>query len=83
MLGEIDTEVTTSLAKVRRLVEALRPPALDELGLLRAVRPRAVALAGEMEIEVAGVGSAGPAARRHRDRGLSDRGRGHDKRRTP
>jgi signal transduction histidine kinase len=60
LLGEIDTEVTTSLADVRRLVEALRPPALDELGLLRAVRSRAAALAGEMEIEVAGSDPAGP-----------------------
>jgi signal transduction histidine kinase len=54
LLGEIDTEVTTSLADVRRLVEALRPPALDELGLLGAVRSRAAALAGEMEIDVTG-----------------------------
>ncbi|HET9564123.1 MAG TPA: hypothetical protein VFP27_06360, partial [Mycobacterium sp.] len=43
LLGEIDTEVTTSLADVRRLVEALRPPALDELGLLGAVQSRAAA----------------------------------------
>jgi len=54
LLGEIDTEVTTSLADVRRLVEALRPPALDELGLLGAVRSRAAALAGDMEIDVTG-----------------------------
>ena len=64
LLGEIDTEVTTSLADVRRLVEALRPPALDELGLLGAVRSRAAALAGEMEIEVTGSNPRGalPAA---------------------
>jgi signal transduction histidine kinase len=64
LLGEIDTEVTTSLADVRRLVEALRPPALDELGLLGAVRSRATALAGEMEIDVTGSNPAGslPAA---------------------
>jgi signal transduction histidine kinase len=54
LLGEIDTEVTTSLADVRRLVEALRPPALDELGLLGAVQSRAAALAGELEIDVNG-----------------------------
>ena len=60
LLGEIDTEVTTSLADVRRLVEALRPPALDELGLLGAVRSRAAGLAGEMEIDVVGSDPRGP-----------------------
>jgi signal transduction histidine kinase len=60
LLGEIDTEVTTSLADIRRLVEALRPPALDELGLLGAVRSRAAALAGEMEIDVGGSHPPGP-----------------------
>ncbi len=60
LLGEIDTEVTTSLADVRRLVEALRPPALDELGLLGAVRSRAAALTGEMEIDVDGSDTRGP-----------------------
>ena len=60
LLGEIDTEVTTSLADVRRLVEALRPPALDELGLLGAVRSRAAALAGDMEIDVDGSNPRGP-----------------------
>jgi two-component system NarL family sensor kinase len=64
LLGEIDTEVTTSLADVRRLVEALRPPALDELGLLGAVRSRAATLAGGMEIHVDGSNPPGtlPAA---------------------
>jgi signal transduction histidine kinase len=60
LLGEIDTEVSTSLADVRRLVEALRPPALDELGLLGAVRSRAAALAGGMEIHVDGSNPPGP-----------------------
>jgi signal transduction histidine kinase len=54
LLGEIDTEVKTSLGDIRRLVEALRPPALDELGLLGAVRSRATALAGGLTIEVTG-----------------------------
>jgi two-component system NarL family sensor kinase len=54
LLGEIDTEVTASLADVRRLVEDLRPPALDELGLVGAVRSRAAALAGQLEIDVVG-----------------------------
>lgn len=58
LLGEIDAEVTASLAEVRRLVEALRPPALDELGLVGALRSRAASLAGGLRIEVSG--SVGP-----------------------
>jgi signal transduction histidine kinase len=64
LLGEIGNEVKSSLSDVRRLVEALRPPALDELGLLGAVRSRAAALAGDLEIDVSGSESSGalPAA---------------------
>lgn len=58
LLGEIDTEVKASIGDIRRLVEALRPPALDELGLLGAVRNRAAALSGDVTIEVSGSGSA-------------------------
>jgi signal transduction histidine kinase len=54
LLGEISAEAKASLTDVRRLVEALRPPALDELGLVAAVRSRATALAGEISIEVTG-----------------------------
>jgi signal transduction histidine kinase len=54
LLGEITDEVQTSLADVRRVVEALRPPALDELGLVAAVRARAAALTADLVIEVIG-----------------------------
>ncbi|MFC7530811.1 histidine kinase [Actinoplanes sp. GCM10030250] len=54
LLGEITDEVRTSLADVRRVVDALRPPALDELGLVAAVRARAVALTADLVIEVIG-----------------------------
>src|SRR5205823_3586204 len=54
LLGEISDEVRTSLADVRRVVDALRPPALDELGLIAAVRSRAAALTGELSVEVSG-----------------------------
>jgi signal transduction histidine kinase len=54
LLGEIAAEAKASLADVRRLVDALRPPALDELGLVGAVLSRAVALAGDLSIEVSG-----------------------------
>ncbi len=60
LLGEIDTEVKASLGDIRRLVEALRPPALDELGLLEAVRSRAAALAGDVTIVVTGNDPIGP-----------------------
>jgi signal transduction histidine kinase len=59
LLDEIQSEVSAGVADIRRLVEALRPPALDELGLVGAVRSRAAVMAGEMSIEVSGsVGGA-------------------------
>ncbi|NJP91747.1 hypothetical protein HCN51_20170 [Nonomuraea sp. FMUSA5-5] len=54
LLDEISAEAAASLTDVRRLAEALRPPALDELGVVGAVRARAAPLAGDMSIEVAG-----------------------------
>ncbi len=54
MLNEIGSEVKSGLGDIRRLVEELRPPALDELGLVGAVRLRAASLAGELAIEVDG-----------------------------
>ncbi|MCW2748154.1 MAG: hypothetical protein JWP10_1296 [Nocardioidaceae bacterium] len=40
-LIETRADVTSAIAEVRRLVEGLRPPALDELGLVAAIRQRA------------------------------------------
>jgi signal transduction histidine kinase len=54
LLDEISAEVKAALADIRRLVEALRPPALDELGLVGAVRSRATALDGDLAIDVVG-----------------------------
>ncbi|MFT4165518.1 MAG: histidine kinase [Microlunatus sp.] len=54
LLGEIDGEVKASLGGIRRLVEGLRPPALDELGLVGALRTRAATLAPAIGIEVSG-----------------------------
>ena len=54
LLDEIGTEVESSIADVRRVVDALRPPALDELGLVGALRARAASLAGELEFTVTG-----------------------------
>lgn len=41
MLDQATTEVTAALADVRRLVYDLRPPSLDELGLVRAIEQQA------------------------------------------
>ena len=41
LLTTIRTEARSAIADVRRLVEDLRPPALDELGLVDALRQRA------------------------------------------
>jgi signal transduction histidine kinase len=41
MLGELGREIEAAVADIRRLVYALRPPALDELGLGAALRAHA------------------------------------------
>jgi signal transduction histidine kinase len=38
LLGKLGQEIETAMADIRRLVYALRPPALDELGLVAALR---------------------------------------------
>jgi signal transduction histidine kinase len=58
-------EVTGMLAEVRRLVHGLRPPALDDVGLARALRQRADQLSSaalRVEVEVDGDLDALPAA---------------------
>ena len=64
LLVEARREVKDAIAEVRRLVDDLRPPAIDEVGLLGAIRQRAAALSGDLTIEVAGPASmpALPAA---------------------
>ena len=63
LLGEIDTEVKAGLGGIRRLVEGLRPPALDELGLIGALRSRGASLAGALDVVVDGAVPDGlPAA---------------------
>ena len=54
LLTDIDGEVKAALGGIRRLVEGLRPPALDELGLLGAIRSRAASLATDLTVEVSG-----------------------------
>ena len=44
LLERLRADTSEAIAEVRRLVEGLRPPALDELGLLGAVRQHAATL---------------------------------------
>ena len=46
MLGELRAEVGEAVADIRRVVYELRPPQLDELGLLGAIEERAARLSG-------------------------------------
>jgi signal transduction histidine kinase len=54
LLAETRDEVKDAIAEVRRLVDDLRPPAIDEVGLLAAIRLRAASLSGEVAFEVTG-----------------------------
>jgi signal transduction histidine kinase len=47
MLAEVQAGVRAAVVDVRRLVEGLRPPALDELGLVGAIRQQAERLGVE------------------------------------
>lgn len=54
VLGEARDEVRAAIAEVRRIVDDLRPPAIDEVGLLGAIRQRALRLSGTVRIDVRG-----------------------------
>lgn len=54
LLDEARAEAKDAIAEVRRLVDDLRPAAIDEVGLLGAIRQRAMGLSGELAIEVTG-----------------------------
>lgn len=54
LLTEIREEVRSAIGEVRRLVDDLRPPAIDEVGLVGAIRQRAAGLSGEMAVDVSG-----------------------------
>lgn len=57
VLAEMRDEVRSALADVRRLVDGLRPPALDELGLVGALEAQAIHLGPEPSV---GVEAASP-----------------------
>jgi signal transduction histidine kinase len=50
-LDAIQTELRTAIGDVRRLVHGLRPPALDEFGLVPALRTRLLGFEGATGIE--------------------------------
>jgi signal transduction histidine kinase len=56
VLAELTSEVNGALSEIRRLVEGLRPPALDELGLLGALRAQAERLGPPPHFEVSAEG---------------------------
>jgi two-component system, NarL family, sensor kinase len=66
LLAEVRTEARSAIEDIRRLVDDLRPPALDEVGLVNAVRQRAASLsrasAESLVVEVDGPSSPELAA---------------------
>ncbi len=52
MLSNIETQVEDAVRDIRRLVYGLRPPALDEYGLSRALQHYAAAIEGENLITI-------------------------------
>lgn len=57
VLDEMRREVTGAIADIRRLVDALRPPAIDELGLVGALEAQAAHLGSDLEIDVVATGN--------------------------
>lgn len=53
LLDRVAASIETTVADVRRLVYGLRPPALDQLGLIGALRQQASSLAGAGDRQVA------------------------------
>lgn len=56
-LGQLRAEVHAALGDIRRLVDALRPPALDELGLIGALQAQADRLGPEPNLEIVASGA--------------------------
>ena len=54
LIAEIRDEVKEAITEVRRIVDDLRPPAIDEVGLVDAIRQRAAALSVAVAFDVIG-----------------------------
>ena len=84
LLTALRPDSRAALADVRRIVDDLRPPALDELGLVGALRQRAEQLAWRADGGAVGCGSTSRrgtgAAGRDRGGDVPDRHRGADQR---
>jgi signal transduction histidine kinase len=52
LMGELKAQMQATIADIRRLVYDLRPPALDELGLVSALRERAAQYSQESGVQV-------------------------------
>ncbi len=52
LLSELNGDIEATITDIRRLVYDLRPPALDELGLVGAIRERVVQLHTELQVVV-------------------------------
>ncbi|MBI4494689.1 MAG: two-component sensor histidine kinase, partial [Chloroflexi bacterium] len=50
LLAELKTQTQAAIADIRRLVYDLRPPALDQLGLVSALRERAAQYGGVLAL---------------------------------
>jgi signal transduction histidine kinase len=51
LLNQLESEIETTIADIRRLVYNLRPPALDELGLVGAIREYVTRLGAETQLQ--------------------------------
>lgn len=61
LLGDLKAQTQTTLADIRRLVYELRPPALDELGLVAALQAQFASPARQLRIQVAAAPDPLPA----------------------
>ena len=52
LLAELDTDLAGLLEEVRRISRGLRPPALDELGLMPALRAQAINFTGDSGLDL-------------------------------
>jgi signal transduction histidine kinase len=50
--SQLRSDTSDAISEVRRIVEGLRPPALDEVGLAAALRQRAVRYSGRLNVDV-------------------------------
>lgn len=60
LLAEARGEVRAAIAEIRRLVDDLRPAAIDQVGLLEAIEQRVTSLSTDLVVEVVGPGTLPP-----------------------